>query len=448
MADARMGTVFVSDRFTASTDAPPRIVIIGGGFGGVAAAQALRKSNANVILVDRRNHHIFQPLLYQVATAVLGPSEVAAPIRQLVRRQRNLSVVLGEAHAVDFDERTVSVKSPGLASCKMPFDYLVIAAGMRPSYFGHAEYAAFAPSLKTLADAELIRSRILSAFELAESTNDIAERSRQLTFVLVGAGPTGVELAASIAQMATLTLGRDFRRIDPAKTAILLIEGGNRVLPSFHEKSSAQAAARLARLGVTVMTNSLVEKVDEAGVIVGGRRIGSATVMWTAGVEPSPIVKNLAAPKDRAGRVLVGPHMDVPDRTGVFVIGDAAALCENGRQLPGVAQVALQQGRFVGTLIAAQLGGRALAHPFRYNDRGNIAVVGKNFAVMELRRLRLHGFSSWLAWALIHIMFLPQLQNRLRVETQWLWTYFTSQRGSRLIPETGAALEGREPAAL
>jgi NADH dehydrogenase len=422
----------------------PRVVIVGGGFGGVAAARALRKANAEVVLIDRRNHHIFQPLLYQVATAVLAPSEVAAPIRQLVRTQKNLSVVLGEATGVDFDARTVSIQSPGIASCDLSFDYLLIAAGMRPSYFGHDEYAAYAPSLKTLADAEVIRAKILSAYELAESTDDAAERSRQMTFVLVGAGPTGVELAASIAQMATLTLRRDFRQIDPAKTSVLLIEGGNRVLPSFHEKLSAKAAARLAKIGVKVMTNALVEKVDEGGVVVGGKRIDSATVMWTAGVEASPIVKALSAPKDRVGRVQVGPQMNIPDKPGIFVVGDAATFTENGRPLPGVAQVALQQGRYVGTLIADQLAGRPVTRPFHYHDKGNMAVVGKNFAVMETRRLRLHGFLSWLAWALIHVMFLPQLQNRLRVQTQWLWTYFTGQRGSRLIPEIYAPSTRRE----
>jgi NADH dehydrogenase len=416
----------------------PRVVIIGGGFAGIAAARALRKARADVILVDRRNHHIFQPLLYQVATSVLAPSEVAAPIRQLARKQRNLTVALGEATGVDLELRTVSVLSSGIGKFDLTFDYLVIAAGMRPSYFGHDEFAPYAPSLKTLSDATAIRTKILAAYELAELTDDAQERVRQLTFVLVGAGPTGVELAASIAQMATLTLRSDFRRIDPAKTSILLIEGGNRILPSFHESLSAKAATHLEGIGVKVMTGAKVDKVDEQGVIVGGKRINSATVMWTAGVEASPIIKSLSAPKDRAGRIQVGPHMEIPDRSGIFVVGDAATFAENGRTLPGVAQVALQQGHYVGARIAGELADRPVTRPFHYRDKGNMAVVGKNFAIMETKHLRLHGFLSWCAWALIHVMFLPQLQNRLRVQTQWAWTYFTGQRGSRLIPESSA----------
>jgi NADH:ubiquinone reductase (H+-translocating) len=412
----------------------PRVVIIGGGFGGIAAARALRKARADIVLVDRRNHHIFQPLLYQVATAVLAPSDIAAPIRQLGRRQRNLSVILGEAMSVNFKSHSVGVRCPGVGESNLQFDYLVVAAGMRPSYYGHDEFSAYAPSLKTISDAEAIRTKILAAYELAELTADTGERARQLTFVLVGAGPTGVELAASMAQMATLTLRSDFRRIDPAKTSILLIEGGNRILPSFHESLSAKAARHLDRLGVKVMTGAKVEKVDARGVIVGGKRIDSATVLWTAGVEPSPIIKTLSAATDRVGRICVGPYMNIPDKTTAFVIGDAAAFTENGRALPGVAQVAIQQGRYVGNWIASDLAGRPVTR-FRYHDKGNMAVVGKNFAVMETRRLRLHGFLSWVAWALIHIMFLPQMQNRLQVQTQWFWTYLTNQRGSRLIPE-------------
>jgi NADH:ubiquinone reductase (H+-translocating) len=415
---------------------PARVVIIGGGFGGIAAARTLRKARVDIVLVDRRNHHIFQPLLYQVATAILAPSEVAAPIRQLARKQRNLSVMLGEATNINLETRSVGVLSPGIGTSDLAFDFLVIAAGMQPSYFGHDEFAAYAPGLKNISDAEAIRARILTAYELAELTGDEQERARQLTFVLVGAGPTGVELAASIAQMATLTFRSDFRRIHPAKTSILLIEAGNRILPSFHESLAAKAAQRLERIGVTVMTGAKVEKVDEHGVIVGGKSIASATVIWTAGVESSPIVKALSAAKDRSGRIQVDTHLNVPDRPGIFVVGDAATFTENGRALPGVAQVALQQGRYVGKLIAGELAGRPVTRPFRYRDRGNMAVVGKNFAIMETRHVRLHGFLSWVVWALIHIMFLPQLQNRLRVQTQWAWTYFTNQRGSRLIPES------------
>lgn len=428
----------------ASQTRSPRIVIIGGGFGGVAAARALRKASADVVLVDRRNHHIFQPLLYQVATAVLAPSDVAAPIRQLGRRQRNLSVMLGEATSVDFEARTISVDCPGFDKANLQFDYLVIAAGMRPSYFGHDEYSTYAPSLKTISDAEAIRSKILSAYECAERTDDAAERTRQLTFVLVGAGATGVELAASIAQMATLTLRRDFRRIDPAKSSILLIEAANRILQSFHESLSAKAARHLEHLGIKVMTGAKVEKVDARGVIIAGKRIDSATVLWTAGVEPSSIIKALSGCKDRVGRICVGPNMNISGESKVFVVGDAAARTQDGRALPGVAQVAIQQGRYVGNWIAGDIAGRPAARPFHYHDKGNIAVVGKNFAIMETRHLRMQGLLSWLAWALIHIMFLPQLQNRLRVQTQWLWSYLTNQRGSRLILEP-SSLRRQDP---
>jgi NADH:ubiquinone reductase (H+-translocating) len=413
----------------------PRVVIVGGGFAGIAAAKALRHCDADVILIDRRNHHIFQPLLYQVATAVLAPSEVAAPIRQLAAKQENVSVMLAEVVALDLRRRSVDADCPGIGIKKMGFDYLVIAAGMQSSYFGHDEFAKYAPALKTITDAETIRTKILSAYELAESTDNANERLRQMTFVLVGAGPTGVELAASMAQMATTTLRSNFRRIDPAKTSIFLLEGGQRVLPSFAESLSKRAAARLAKLGVQVVTGAMVERVDDRGVTVGGKRIESATVLWTAGVSPSPIVKMLGVATDRAGRASVGPFMNMPDARGIFVVGDTATVMQNGRALPGVAQVAIQQGRYVGRLIAGELRGRKSPGPFRYFDKGNMAVVGKNFAIMESGRIRLAGFTAWLAWAFVHLMFLPQLQNRLRVQNQWLWSYFTGQRSSRLVSE-------------
>jgi NADH dehydrogenase len=416
-------------------DWKPRIVIVGGGFGGVAAARALRRCNAEVVLIDRRNHHIFQPLLYQVATAVLSPSEVAAPIRQLARKQKNLSVMLAEVTGVDLKSRSVITHCAGLDTRSIPFDYLILAPGMEASYFGHDEFAKYAPSLKTIADSEAIRGKILGAFELAELVDDPAERARLMSFVLVGAGPTGVELAASIAQMATITLSSNFRHIDPAKSSILLLDSAKRILPSFAESLSRHAAKRLERLGVKIMTRALVEKVDEHGVVVGGKRIESATVLWTAGVAPSPLLKLLHAKTDRTGRVCVGPFLSVPDQDWVFVVGDAAALAQNGRPLPGVAQVAIQGGRYVGRLISAKIKGHTTTRSFRYFDKGNMAVVGKNFAVLETPRIRLSGFAPWLIWAFIHLMFLPQLQNRLRVETQWLWSYFTGQRSSRLIAE-------------
>ncbi len=412
-----------------------RVVIIGGGFAGIAAARALRRCDAEVVLIDRRNHHIFQPLLYQVATAILAPAEIAAPIRQIEEKQTNLTVMLAEVTAVDLSSRSVNVSYPASGTHKIPFDFLIIAAGMQPSYFGHDEFARYAPGLKNLNDAETIRTKILSAYELAELTDDESERSRLLTFVLVGGGPTGVELAASMAQMATGTLRGNFRRVDPAKTSIVLIEGGNRILPTFAESLSRKAARRLEKLGVKVLTGTKVEKVDEQGVIAGGKRIPSATVLWTAGVAASPVGKTLGVPTDRAGRLPVDPFLMVPGASGVFAVGDVAVLSQGGRPLPGVAQVAIQEGRYVGQVISRQLKGKAPRRPFRYFDKGNMAVVGKNFAVLERGRIRMSGFVTWLAWVFIHVMFLPQLQNRLRVQRQWFWSYWTGQRGSRLISE-------------
>jgi NADH:ubiquinone reductase (H+-translocating) len=418
---------------TQQTRAQKRIVVIGGGFAGIAAARALKRADAEVMLIDRRNHHIFQPLLYQAATAVLSPSEIAAPIRQLAVKQRNLTVVLAEVTRVDLNSRTIDASCPGLGTRKIAFDFLVVATGMSPSYFGHDEFAQYAPGLKNLNDAETIRTKILSAFEFAEATEDADETDRQMTFVLVGAGPTGVELAASMAHMVNVTLRGNFRRINPAESTLVLLEGGNRVLPSFAETLSRKAARRLEKLGIKVMTGVKVEKVDEQGVIAGGKRIASATVLWTAGVAASPIVKMLGAKTDRAGRVTVGPCLDVPDAPGVFVVGDTASVMQDGRPVPGVAQAAIQQGRYVGRLISGRLKGREPRRPFGYFDKGNMAVVGKNFAILEAGRVRMSGFLTWLIWAFIHVASLPQLQNRMRVETQWLWSYFTGQRCSGLI---------------
>jgi NADH dehydrogenase len=430
-----------TEEATAVVDAQPsrrkRVVIVGGGFGGVAAARTLRRSDAEVVLIDRRNHHIFQPLLYQVATAVLSPSEVAAPIRQLVRKQKNLSVMLAEVTGLDLRSRSVTIRCDDIGTRIVRFDYLILAPGMQASYFGHDEFAEHAPSLKTIADGEAIRAKILSAYEKAELTEDPAERDRLLSFVLVGAGPTGVELAASIAQLASVTLRSNFRQVDPTKTSIILLDGAKRILPSFAECLSRKAAKRLEQLGVTILTDAKVDKVDGQGVVVAGKRIDSATVLWTAGVAPAPILKLLETATDRAGRVCVTPFLNVPDHDSVFVVGDAATLAQNGRPLPGVAQVAIQEGRYVGRLINTQIRtGRAPGRPFRYFDKGNMAVVGKNFAILETHGLRLSGFTMWFVWAFIHLMFLPQVQNRVRVERQWLWSYLTGQRSSRLIPES------------
>jgi NADH dehydrogenase len=418
-----------------SHTARKRVVVVGGGFAGIAAAHALRHANADVVLIDRRNHHIFQPLLYQVATAVLSPAEIAAPIRQLEVKQRNLSVLLAEVTGVDLASRTIEASSPGVGVRKIAYDYLVIATGMRPSYFGHDEFARYAPGLKNLNDAETIRAKILGTLELAATTEDEGERARQMTFVLVGAGPTGVELAASLAQMVKVTLRGNFRRIDPAKASIILLDAGNRVLPTFAESLSRRVNRRLTRLGVKVQTGVKVETVDEQGVVAAGNRIPSATVLWTAGVAASPVPKMLGGKTDRAGRAIVDPFLKVVDAPGVFVVGDAASVMQNEHPVPGVAQAAIQEGRYVGRLIAKELKGRKVKRPFRYFDKGNMAVVGKNYAVLERGWLRTSGFVTWLVWAFVHILSLPQLQNRLRVQRQWLWSYFTGQRGSRLIPE-------------
>jgi len=421
-----------------------RIVIVGAGFAGIAAARALKRCDADVILVDRRNHHIFQPLLYQVASAVLAPSDIAAPIRQISEKQKNVSVILAEVTGVDLTARSIDTFCPGVGTRKIRFDYLVIATGVRPSYFGHDEFARFAPGLKNLSDAETISAKILSAFELADATDDEDERARQMTFVLVGAGPTGVELAASIAQLAALTLRGQYTRIDPATSSTILVEGGKRVLPTFAESLARKAARQLEKLGVKILTGVKVEKVDESGVIANGQRIPSATVLWTAGVAPSPIVKQLGAATDRAGRVSVGPFMNVQGVSGVFAVGDTSSIICDGRPVPGVAQAAIQQGRYVGRLIARHLKGRETKEPFRYFDKGSMAVVGKNFAILESGRLRTSGFLTWLIWIFLHLMSLPQLQNRLRVQVQWFWSYLTGQRSSRLIPEVLTA-ETRDP---
>ena len=427
---------------TASQSRLRRIVIVGGGFGGIAAARALEHCDAEVVVIDKRNHHIFQPLLYQVATAYLAPADIAAPIRQLAQKQDNLRVMLAEAIGVDLTSRSVQVRTPEGNTRNVSFDFLVVATGMQPGYFGHNEFAKYAPGLKTLSDAETIRTKILSAYELAELTDDEGERSRLMTFVLVGAGPTGVEMAASLAQMSEVTLRGNFRHIDPENSSIVLLDGASRILPTFAESLSRKAAMRLEKLGVRILTGMKVEKVDQQGIIANGQRIPSATVLWTAGVTPSPFVKTLGASTDRAGRISVGPLMDVPDVPGVFVIGDTASALRNGKPLPGVAQVAIQQGRYVGRVIADLLEGKEPRRPFQYFDKGNMAVVGKNFALLESGRLRMSGFLTWLIWAFIHVMSLPQLQNRLRVRSQWLWSYLTGQRSSRLISEAPSAQVG------
>lgn len=417
----------------------PHVVIVGAGFAGVAAARRLGRSDVDVLLLDRRNHHIFQPLLYQVATAVLAPSDVATPIRALAATQPNLTVELAEVTGVNPETRTLTAALPDGRTVKIGFDYLVVATGVRPSYFGHDEFASYAPALKTLSDAEAIRSKILSAYELAELSDDPVERARLMTFILVGGGPTGVELAASIAQMARVTLKRDFRRLHPDQTKVILVEGGDRLLPTFDPKLSAAATRQLARLGVRVRTGAVAQTVDADGVVVAGERIRAATVLWTAGVAASPLAAQTGASTDRAGRAQVGPQLETQSGSGVFVVGDTASLSQDGKPVPGVAQAALQQGAYVGRLIASRVRGQASGAAFRYHNKGTMAVVGKDFAVLESPAAKTSGRLTWLVWALVHIATLPRLQNQLRVNVQWLWSYFTGQRGSRLIAEPASA---------
>jgi NADH dehydrogenase FAD-containing subunit len=415
------------------SDHLPVVVIVGGGFGGLAAAKALKNAPVQVILIDRTNHHLFQPLLYQVATSELTPGQIGSPIRAILRKQRNTIVVLGEVIGVDKDERCVVISDADRVGVRLNYDYLILATGATHSYFGHEEFRKHAPGLKNLADAVAVRNKILSAFEVAEAEEDPHLHRDLLTFVLVGAGPTGVEMASAIAVLVRNTLRSEFRRIDPASARIVLVDQSPRVLGSFSEELSSAAKKRLEELDVEVLAGRSVEKVDAMGVIAGGERIVSNTVIWTAGVAPSPAAKWLNAESDRAGRVRVLKDLSVAGHPEIFVVGDTAIFEENGKPLPGVAQVAMQQGRYAGRLIASRIAGKPAPRPFRYFDKGNMAVVGKGFAVLQSGRFHLSGFLAWLAWAGVHLQFLAQSNLRVSVFLQWVWTYLTGQRGSRLI---------------
>jgi NADH dehydrogenase FAD-containing subunit len=421
----------------------PRIVVVGGGFGGLAAAKALRRAPADVILLDRTNHHVFQPLLYQVATSELAPGQISAPLRGILHGQRNTEVIMAEVTGVEVDNSRVIASSADRSQVRIPYDYLVLATGQRHSYFGHGEFERFAPGLKSLADAVLIRNRVLQAFEQAEAEEDPAAHRDLLTFVLVGAGPTGVEMAAALAVMIRTTLRSEFRRVDPRTARVVLADMAPRVLGTFAEDISEAAKRRLEKLGVEVRLGKGVDRIDEGGVMVGGERIASRTVIWTAGVAPSPAGKWLAAETDRGGRVKVQPDLSVPGHPNIFVVGDTASLAKDGKPLPGVAQVALQEGHYVGSLLRRRIQGAPPPKPFRYFDKGNMAVVGKGFAVLQSGRIHLSGFLAWLAWLGIHIQFLANTNLKLSVFVQWAWTFLTGQRGSRLIVNH----HGAEPAA-
>jgi NADH dehydrogenase FAD-containing subunit len=420
------------DSLSATRAHEPRIIIVGGGFGGIAAARAMKKSSARVLLIDKTNHHVFQPLLYQVATSVLSPENIATPIRHVLHRQANTTVLQGTVTGVDVEKKLCFVDGEPIP---LPYDYLVLATGARHSYFGHDEYAAYAPGLKSLADAVQLRNKILGAFEACERTLVPQDHPELLTFVIVGGGPTGVELAGAIAELARQTLETEFRRFDPASLKLILVEAGPRILASFAESLAAAATAKLLKLGVEVRTGAPVEKVDAEGVIVRGVRIRTSNVFWAAGVRGSPAARWLGAEADRAGRVKVLADCSVPSHPEIFVVGDTACHEEGGKPLPGVAQVAIQQGRYVGRLIAGRLKGKPEPPPFKYFDKGNLATVGRNFAVMEAFGIRTAGLFAKLVWAFVHIQFLAVASSRIGTLFRWSWKLLTHQRLARLIIE-------------
>jgi NADH dehydrogenase len=414
-----------------------RVVIVGGGFGGLNAAKALRHAPVEITLIDRRNFHLFQPLLYQVATGALSPADIAAPLRSVLRRQRNVRVLLDEVVGLDPDARRLRLRHDAL-----DYDTLIVATGAHHQYFGHDAWSQSAPGLKTIEDATHIRSRILLAFEAAERARDPDDVRACLTFVVVGGGPTGVELAGAVAEIAHDTLAHDFRAIDPSAAQILLVEAGDRILNAFPTSLAAHATRSLRRLGVAVHTNAAVTDImsDAVDVRFGDevRRIPTHTVLWAAGVQASSLGRLLAtttgAELDRAGRVVVQPDTSIAGRPEIFVIGDLACFTHlTGKPLPGVAQVAIQQGRYAAKIVRARLRGAPPPPPFRYRDPGNLATIGRAAAIADFGWVRLHGFVAWFVWVFVHLMYLVDFENRLLVFTQWLWSYITRNRSARLI---------------
>ncbi|HXP74477.1 MAG TPA: NAD(P)/FAD-dependent oxidoreductase [Stellaceae bacterium] len=413
----------------------PRVVIVGAGFAGLTAAKQLGSAPVRLTVIDRRNYHLFQPLLYQVATAGLSPADIATPIRGILGRQRNTTVLLGKVTGIDKDARKVELEDRWI-----PYDTLITATGARHAYFGHDEWESAAPGLKKIDDATDIRRRILMAFETAETTDDETERRRLLTFVVIGAGPTGVELSGAIAELARKALASDFRNIDPRATRVMLVEAGPRVLATFPESLSAAAQRALEKLGVEVRVGQLVTRCDEGGVTIAGDRIEARTILWAAGVAASPAAKWLGAEADRAGRVKVEPDLTLPGHPEIFVLGDTATVFDaDGKPLPGIAPVAKQQGKYAAQVILSRLEGGPVPVVFRYRHLGNLATVGRKVAVADFGFMRLHGRLAWLLWGLVHVYFLIGFRNRLAVLIDWLWAYVTFQRGSRLItgPMTG-----------
>ena len=409
----------------------PRVVIVGAGFGGLEAAKTLKRAPAGVIVIDRQNHHCFQPLLYQVATAALSPADVAWPTRHILRDQRNVTVLMEEVTGIDTTQKLLRTDFGEIA-----YDYLVLGTGATHAYFGHDEWAAYAPGLKRIEDATRIRRSILIAFEQAELITDTDERRRLLTFVIVGGGATGVEMAGAIAEIARQTLAADFRHIDPRSARIVLIEAGPRLLPAFPPEQSDFVRAALMRAGVDVKTDTRVTNCDERGVDTDGGRIEAGTLIWAAGVVASPAARWLDAEADRAGRVKVNADLSLPGHPEIFVIGDTATVTDaKGRLVPGIAPAAKQMGKYVAKLIAARIAGRPAPPPFRYMHLGELATIGRRAAVVKFGRLQLKGFIGWLFWAAVHIYFLIGVRNRFIVAFSWLWTYVTFQRGARLITE-------------
>ncbi|MBR0663261.1 NAD(P)/FAD-dependent oxidoreductase [Roseomonas hellenica] len=407
----------------------PRVVILGAGFGGLSVARGLAREPVEVLVVDRRNHHLFQPLLYQVATAAVSPADVAWPVRQIVGRQPNTQVVMADATGIDLARRVVATSAG-----EIPYDTLVVACGVSHSYWGQDGWAAHAPGLKTIDDATHVRTRILTAFERAEVEEDVAARRRLLTFVVVGGGPTGVEMAGAVAEVARDALARDFKRIDPRSARIILAEAGPRILPVFPEPLSAYAQRALERMGVEVLTGRRVTAVDAGGVRLDEEEIAAEVIIWGAGVAAPALIRALPGDHDRSGRVLVAPDLSLPGHPEVFVVGDAAQVVDaKGVAVPGVAPAAKQMGRHVARVLAARLAGSTAPPPFAYRHAGDLATIGRNAAVVRIGRVSLTGFLAWLFWSLAHIYFLIGMRNRLLVATHWAWIYLTRQRGARLI---------------
>ncbi|MDR3417437.1 MAG: NAD(P)/FAD-dependent oxidoreductase [Nevskia sp.] len=419
----------------------PQVLIVGAGFGGLSAARALAAAPVDVTVVDRRNFHLFQPLLYQVATAGLNPSDVAWPVRSILSRQANARVLLGEVCGVDSQRREVLLND----GRRLPYDWLILATGATHNYFGNDQWAPFAPGLKRIDDATLIRRRILLAFERAENTDDPAERRRLMTFAIVGAGPTGVELAGAIAELAKKALAADFRAIDPRDARIVLIEGAPRILAAFAPTLSQFAQRALQRMGVEVWLDRHVSDCDAQGLTASGERLETATILWAAGVAASPAARWLNAQADRAGRVQVQPDLTVPEHGHVFVIGDTAAVTQDGKPVPGIAPAAKQAGRYVARVIRAAVQGAPRPGPFRYRHYGNLATVGRNTAVIDFGRMRLAGFFAWMLWGVAHVYFLIGARNRLLVALQWLFDYVSFSRGARLIVGSDPASAQRMP---